>query len=241
MNEPTPELDVFIENPTSLSKKIITIALKKKREYDSLLENHGFFSHIMNGVKIRLWYLSKYNEIYSFLSNYKVKATSISGLFNEFESMCSMIALNNLLLMYAYLVEKDAASNIITREDEKMAFFNRLYHKEISIDEFNAAYGHYSLNDYELAAPRFCEYSKPEILKLSKFAKDFSSSKTIKLKDYIESENKRLFPVYCALREELRYHSLFIIMEIRTKLLELSKAKKIKNIFDIDYDKLMVL
>ena len=78
-------------------------------------------------------------------------------------------------------------------------------------------------------------------MNLAKYAKNFRTSKKIQLREYIQKKTKNLFPVYFAMREELKYCALFNISNLRFELLRLSKEEKIDNIFQINYKDLIKL
>jgi len=232
------EIEDFIENPTNLSKYLLEIVTKKKRKYDYFLKSNNFIIHTSNSIKLRIWYLNKYHEIYRFIKTFKIKEKKICGLFNEFSNISDFIALNNLLLMYAYLTEKNKSSSIITKEDEKLLLFKELYNGNISAKKFKEKYGHYALNAFELSSKRFNEYKYNQLMNLAKFLKNFKLKKKITVNECINSKNNNLFSIYSALREELKYISLQIISRLRYKLLKLEKEKNIDNIFDLTYKEL---
>ncbi|MFH1642961.1 MAG: hypothetical protein ABIC04_08765 [Nanoarchaeota archaeon] len=236
MRENINEIEDFIQNPTKLSRHLVEIVNKKKQKYDSLLRSKGFFENISINVKLRLKYLNGYKEICGFLKTFQVNGEGIVELFKEFERIADKTAINNLLLAYAYLNEKNKSPPIITKDDEKLLYFNRLYNKKISTKAFNNKYGHYALNPFELSAKRFSEYTHNELLGMAQHSKNFVLKKHTELKDYIAFENsKNLFPIYSALREELKYHALYIIHDLRFELLKLEKRKNIENIFNLSY------
>ena len=241
-------LEDFINNPTKISEHLVEIVLEIKKKYDLLLKSSNFISNFINTVKIRLWYLNKYLDIYNFLKTYKPYQMkkdkpfkNIKGLFDEFNIIYDVVSLNNLLLTYAFLVEKNKSTFIIDKEDKKLLCFKRFYNDEISEEEFKKKYGHYGLNPFELSSRRFSEYSKNELMNLAKYAKNFRTPKKIQLREYIQKKPKNLFPVYFAMREELKYRALFNISNLRFELLKLSKEEKIDNIFQINYKDLIKL
>ncbi len=235
-------LEIFVENPSKLTKKFIEIVDKKKKIYDELLKAKGFLRQIINGVKLRLWYKHKYEEIYEFVKHYDIKTDSVKGLFQEFDKIADMIFLNNMLLMYSHLTEKKKKniSRIITVEDKKMIMLKGVALKKNSCDEFKKKFGHYALNAFELSSPRFSEYNDNEIMKIAKFTKEFECKKNVELSNCIHKP-EQLFHVYSALREELRSIALLIVSKIRYKLLKVAKEKKIKNIFDLSYEDVLRL
>ncbi|MBN2423039.1 hypothetical protein JXB41_07480 [Candidatus Woesearchaeota archaeon] len=238
MTSQKTNLSDFIEHPTTLSKHLLEIIQEKTDKYDSLIKSKNIFENIIKKVKLRLKYLEEYKNIYSYISQFEIKTNDILGLFSEFSEISEKIALNNLLLIYAQISEKQEPSKIITKEDLKLSCFNKLYHKKISINEFNKEFGHYALNAFELSSRRFCEYPEKEILKLASFTINYRLKKSLKLEEAVIMKKSRLFPVYCALREELKYNALLIIKELRFELLELKKKINIRNIFSLNYNKL---
>jgi len=125
------EIEDFIENPTEISKHLIEIIIRVKKKYDTLLTSKNPIKKIINNVRIRLWYLNKYIDIYNFIHGYKhyqIKKNkplkNIENLFKEFEKIYNTISLNNLLLMYAFLTQGDRSGSIIGSEGEMKACFH---------------------------------------------------------------------------------------------------------------------
>ena len=241
-------IEDFINNPSKISEHLIKIALRTKKKYDLLLKPRNFIERLISTVKIRLWYLDKYFDIYNFLKDYKSYKTkknkpfeNIKYLFLQFDIIYNFISLNNLLLTYAFIVEKDKSAFILDKEDKKLLCFKKFYNNKISEQEFKNEYGHYALNPFELSSRRFSEYSKNELINLAKYTKNFKTFKRIELKEYIQKKRKNLFPIYFAMREELKYYALFNVNNLRFELLELSKKKKIDNIFRMSYKNLIKL
>jgi len=241
-------IEDFINKPSKISEHLVRIILKTKKKYDLLLKPRNFVKRLVNIVKIRLWYLDKYLDIYNFLKTYKpykIKSNkyfeNIKNLFFEFDKIYDLISLNNLLLTYAFIVEKNKSAFILDKEDKKLLCFKKLYDNKISEQEFKNKYGHYALNPFELSSRRFSEYSKNELINLAKYTKNFKIFKKIELKEYIQKKKKDLFPIYFAMREELKYYALLNVSNLRFELLKLSKEKKIDNIFQISYKNLIEL
>ena len=226
----------FIRNPTNMSKHILKLAQKAQDNYNHLLNPQKF----KDKIKLRLMYLNKYSEIYNFINNFLEKELprDIEHLFQELITIFDFIAINNILLTYSFLTEKNKHNLILTREDEKMEYLKKLYNNEKSFEEFKEVFGHYALNPFELSSKRFSEYSREEIMKISKFLKEFELNKTISLGDYLKNKKKHLFAVYSTLREELKYIALLVISNLRFELIKIQKERKIKNIFDMSLDDL---
>jgi len=236
---PTESFEDFIEDPSPLSRHLVKLVLSKKQKYDRLFESKNFFSK----VKLRMHYQNQHRDIYNFICSYRRKdlpaektIQTIDLLFDELAAVFDAIALNNLLLTYAFLVEKNKSNPILTKEEEKLLSLKKLYTGELSREEFNRAFGHYALNSYELSSKRFCEYSEEEILALARFLDDFNIRKTTTLDEFMRTEAKNLFPAYSSLREELKYISLWIVQDLRFNFLKLASENNISNIFDMDYD-----
>ena len=226
--------DDFIENPTNMSKHILELAKRSQNKYNLLLHPR----RLRDKVKLRLLYLNEYSRVYLFINNFLKKdlPDDIDNLIKELTNIFDHVALNNILLAYSFLIEKNKENPILTREDEKLLYLKKLYNNEISFKEFNNVFGHYALNPFELSSKRFNEYSKKEIMRISKFLKEFDSNKKISLKDYLENKKKNLFAIYSTLREELKYIALLVINNLRLKFLKIQKKEKIKDIFNMSYD-----
>jgi hypothetical protein len=234
MDETNYLFEDFIKNPTNMTNFVLTLAKKSQDSYNHLLYTKKF----KDKIKLRLLYLNKYPEIYAFINNFKKKDLSneIENLFNELMKIFNYIALNNILLNYSFLINKDKRNPILTKEDEKLLSLRKLYNEEISLKEFNSMFGHYALNPFELSSRRFSEYSNEEMKKIGKFLNGFEVNKKYSLKDYLKRRKRNLFAIYSTLREELKYCALLIISNIRFKLIKIQKYNKIKNIFEMDYN-----
>jgi len=228
------EFDEFIINPTELSKHIIELATQAKIKHDELL----YSKKLKDQIKLRLLYLNEYQNIYNFINTFdRTKLTEdTNSLFIELEKIFNYIAINNILLAYAFLSEKSKINPIITKEDEKMIYLKKIYNNEILIEEFKKMFGHYALNAFELSSKRFSEYSKGELMKISKFLKDYQLNKNISIKEYLKNKKKSRFAIYSVLREELKYIALFVINDLRFSFIKLAKEKQIKDIFNMNYD-----
>jgi hypothetical protein len=228
------EFDEFIVNPTNLSKYIINLAEKSHEKYSPLISS----GKLKDKIKLRLLYLNEYQNIFNFTESFEKNKlpNEIDLLFVELEKIFDYIAINNIFLAYAFVGEKNKINPIITKEDEKMLYLKKLYKNEILLKEFNEMFGHYALNAFEISSRRFSEYSKSELIKISKFLKNYQLNKDISIKEYLKNKKKNKFAVYSTLREELRYIALIVVSKLRLKFVELAKEKKIKNIFDMKYN-----
>lgn len=235
-------LSDFLKNPSNASKQILKIAKVKQNEYDLLLKRKGFLTSIISGVKIRLWYMDKYLEIYKFIQIFQINPKyNIEELFNDLADVFEQIALNNLLLTYASLIEKESKSNIETKEDLKLKYLSMLYNNTISKKQFDDKFGHHCINPFELKSKRFSEMTNIEINNIAILLKRFKQIKKGSLKEQIQNNPKNKFAIYSALREELKDCALKIISGIRFKCLKLQKVKKIKNIFELNYKEIIQL
>jgi len=224
----------FVTNPSEITKKLVEIVLKLSDKYESELKKN-VFKKFINQVKLRLYLKQGYLEYYSFLKKYKLKDLDLKELFDEFEKLYDKLIFNNFALAYAFVLEKDVKSPILTKEDEKILFLKKLYDKKITKKQFDKEFGHYALNAYELSSKRFEEYSDEELMKIARLTKNIKINK-IKLEDYTD---KKVIPVLIALRELAKYNILFIVKEIRYKLLRIAKKNNIKNVFDESYSKII--
>ncbi|MFP4189763.1 MAG: hypothetical protein ACLFSL_01860, partial [Candidatus Woesearchaeota archaeon] len=146
---------------------------------------------------------------------------------------------NNILLAYAMAMEKNHESSIITREDEKLISLKKLAEGEISREEFNEEFGHHALNPLEVSSERFREYSDKKLKMMAENIPEPKTEGKIGIEEYIKNKPKRLFPIYNALREELKDRGIMIISELRKRLLELEKQHKIKDIFSKSYEEVI--
>jgi len=237
MTEIIDNFDEFISKPTNISKSIILFAKKAEEKYSYLIKKPKF----KDKIKLRLLYLNKYSEIYKYCCDYNTKndfSTNIISLFKEIEEIFGHIALNNILLSYSFITEKNLQNPIITKEDQKLDYLKKLYNKEINIDSFIDKFGHYAINGFELSSRRFSEFSKEELLKIGSYLKSFKIKKNQTLEQYLKDNKKILYPIYATLKEELKYIALLVINKIHFKLKEIQKKNKIKNIFNLSYDDL---
>ncbi|MFW6230587.1 MAG: hypothetical protein ACOC32_01030 [Nanoarchaeota archaeon] len=224
----------FIRDPSEISKHLVSIAKKKAKKYNDILgEKKGFIAGIRRGIKVRMWYLQKYHDIMDYLEGFSISETSVEGLFSRFEEIADYIALNNVILSYAYLVEKTKTSDILTKEEERLLLLDAIRQEEQDPDALRDEFGHYALNPFELSAKRFNEYTDKEIKKLASLT-EFSTEKTKTLKT-CDPDSERKYALYTALREELRYHALRIVAALREQLEAMQKKTK-KNIYSMTYE-----
>jgi hypothetical protein len=226
------------ENPTSLTEHFLNIMKNVIVAYKEQFSQKDFKKFIFL-VKLRVKYLQKYQEIFE-ISQKTSLASGIKELEQQFVELSKNVALNNVILTYAHQVEKETFSDIITVEDRKHQAFAYLASKKISLEHFKHQFGHHALNPFELSEKRFSEYSQKELLKIASFMDGFVLEKKTPLREAIEHPNQ-LFPVYAALREELRDKLLLILAEIRKECLSLQKKHSIEDIFSKSYDEVLHL
>jgi uncharacterized membrane protein YgaE (UPF0421/DUF939 family) len=232
MHSLVKEKEIIIENPCKADEEIIRIIENNSKKYNSFLVRKGFFSNIISGVKLRLMYKTKYIEIKKYVDSFSYNNKKITLLLKKIDEISSYIAINNLLLAYAFLTEKKRGKNIITKEDEKLENFKNLYDGVISVKEFKKYLGHYGFDNFSVQSEKFREYEDEKLKKLSEFNKDWKLINKIEYEDYIKKYENMKYPIYKYLREELKYLILKIIYEVRLKLLEI--YKKQKDVFSLE-------
>ncbi|MBT4352307.1 hypothetical protein HOD20_07275 [archaeon] len=238
----------FIQNPSKLSNKFIKIIKKLNQRIENSLTKKSVVNKIKKIVNFEMYMYHGYKKYYSYLINYDLKQklkkhTTVKGkfkmLFAKFEKLYEQIMFNNIVLAYTYSKDKSKKNIILTKDEEKIIYFKKLYEGDILVDEFNEYFGHFSLNPYELSQKRFREYSKDELMNLASFTKNYVVSCNKKLKYYIDGNNKHIFSILVGLRELGKYKSLLIVDEIRKISKQIETDYKIKNIFQMSYDQII--
>jgi len=229
-----------LEHPSRLSEHLAGMVDKHKTKYRKKYCS-GFIRKFIGQAKLQLLYLDGYQKIIEFIKSYKVKG-SIKALFKQFDGIADRLALCELLLAHAFVAEKHSVEKVvipvITKEDMKQKALADLYSGKISVRRFKSDFGQYAKHPFELSSRRFHEYSKSELIGLAEKSDCRILDNKMSLDKYIKGK-KPLFPIYAALREELRYLALLAVSELRSQLLELQKQKDIDNIFDMGYDEII--
>jgi len=127
-------------------------------------------------------------------------------------------------------------------EDKKIVFLKKLYKKEITFKQFNCKFGHYALNAYELSSKRFEEYTEKELLSIAELVSNIEIKDKMELEEQIhlkKNNKEKKISILIALRELAKYNVLFIIRNLRYRLLEIEKEHNIKDIFSKSYDEII--
>ncbi len=229
----------FIRQPSKFSEHTLKIAKEAAEKHKDLMDQKSFLDKLKKGTKLRLAYLNRYDETMSFVKDFKIKGEDIESLYKDFETLADEIAFNNILLAYAMAVEKEYDASILTKEDEKLIALKELKSGKILREDFNKTFGHHGLNPFEVSSERFSEYSDKKLMMMAENIPEPKTEGKSTLKAYLEKRPKRLFPVYNALREELRDKGIMVIAEIRKSLLDIQEEHKIKDIFSKSYEEVV--
>jgi len=231
------------DQPSRLSEHLAEMVDKHKTRYRKRYCS-GFIRQFIGQAKLQLLYLDEYQNILEFAKSYRVKKGSIRDMFKQFDEIADRLALSELLLGHAFVAEKHSVDKIripvITKEDMKHMALADLSSGKIDVRRFKSEFGHYAENPFELSCKRFHEYGTSRLMELAEDSKDHKLDNKMTLDRYIKKKQP-LFPIYAALREELRYLALLVVSELRSGLLELQKQKKIDNVFDTDPDEVISL
>ncbi len=227
-----------------MTKHLIKIVLKLNDKYESLLKAKSIIKKFKITFKIKMYLNSGYFGFYLFLKDYKIPNYNSGGvrklelLFKEFEKIYDKIIFNNLVLAHAYVTSKEISSIIFTMEDKKVLFLQKLYHNEITMEQFIKNFGHCALNAYELSSRRFEEYSYEELVSIARIASNFEIKEKIPLEDYMSSDSKREIPILIALRELAKYKIIFLVRDIRYGLLQFAQANGIQDMCSKSFEEI---
>jgi len=227
------DLSEYIINPTRLSKDLIEkIFIEKTKFYIANFNKKSMIGKIVSTFKISFLYVTSYVKDIDFLEKYKYKKYyRFQDIINELVMLANKVVLNNILLTYAFKIEKTKQQPVYTKSDLLYYDLVKLYQGKINYDHFRKKFGHYANNEYELSNKRYYELPNKELMNIAKIASKGRRTEKVKISKYLKNTNNKLFPVYNYLREEYKYLILLYFKDLRSFLLKLQKDKKIKNIF----------
>jgi len=236
------DISELISHPSPASKKVIKIIKSIYYDYQKKLTQKNL-RRLIFITKIKLYQKQNYKQLYLYLKNYQIllpstlsKSNQLKILFSEFSKLQQKLIFNNFALAsLASLNQFPTTSNILTIEDEKIIYLQKIANNQISRLLFNKKFGHYALNPYELSEPRFTEYKSSQLKKLAKLTLNINIKSKKKLENYIKSEPANHLAILIGLRELFKSTSLKVIKQIRDILLLIEKEQRIDNIFNLSY------
>jgi len=239
-------INELIYNPTFASKKIVGIIVTINNSYQKKLDQN-LLSKIIFLTQLKLYQKQNYLHFYNFLNDYQVLPLNISSLqsqislhLNEFTAIQKKIIFNNFALADLALNKKSSINfDILTIEEEKIIYFQKLAKKQISYSRFINKFGHLALNPYELAEKRFSEYKPTALLKIAKLTQNIKIKPKKSLKQYLNSKSINQFVALVGIRELAKFNALKNIQQIRNLLLKLARQKKINNIFKYSFNQIL--
>ncbi len=241
------DIDEFVQNPSKITKHLIYIVGNLTEKHNLSLKNKSFIKKISNEFKIIFYIKKGFFNYYYHLINYKVPKSKTSKiekliiLFNEFEKEYDKIIFNNIALVHILSRTKHIQNPILTMEEKKNIYLNKLLYNKITSTTFLKKFGHYAINPYEFSSKRFREYKKIELLKIARLTINLKKQKKQELKEYLKRKNINNYAVLISLKELAKYKILFLVAEIRNVLQEISIDYKINNIFNRFYDEILKL
>lgn len=230
------DLSEYIINPTKLSKDLIEkIFIEQIDDFKSKFNKKGLVGRIVNTFKIYYLYVTSYINDIDFLEKYKYKKYHrFQDIINELIILANKVILNNIVLTYAFKIEKTKHQPVYTKSDLLYDYLVKLGLGKINYNQFRRKFGHYANNEYELSNKRYNELSNKELMDIAKIASKGNRVNKLKISKYLKSTNNKLFPIYNYLREEYKYLILLYIKDLRLFLLKIQKDKIIKDIFSLN-------
>jgi len=195
----------MIDKPSALALDLAEILLTQKEKVNRRYLPKGILRFVKNS---RLYRLDKKARgiITGFIDDF-TPADKIPGLLDQYEAICTHLAITELLIAYSHMTEGKSPLPF-TKTDEMHVLFKKAL-EDRETGELRTRFGHFAKNPFDPASRRYSEYTDDELLSVAK--------------DYQDTEEKedtdKSIPAYAALREELRYCALFVIAGIRQKLL----------------------
>jgi len=231
-------LDEFVFNPTFLTRSILNNTLLPQLiKYKQKYTIKNFSKKLILVIQLTKLYYSDYRCLYDFIieNNKKIDLVcDIRSVLEKIRELFDKILLINILIQYGFQKEKIINAVISSTAERMRSDFYKLSEKKITPKTFKKRFGHYSTNEYELAAPRYAEYEDKELLEFANqiFKKQkFKELQTMTYNDYTRGTIKYLLPVYIFLREEFKSLNLRYLFKL--KIMLSNKYGKIKYNKDI--------
>jgi len=202
-------LDDMTDRPSILALDLADLLVTQKEKVRHKYFPKGVLKFVKN---IKLYNLyKKANKIVSEFTETFKPAKDMPGLLDQFEAICTHLAVVEQLIAYSRSIEGDSPLPETKTDKMKQMLANITTG---TLAEFKKEFGHYAEKPFEPACRRYSEYDDNEILKLaSKYS----------YKPKTTPNTKKLYPVYVSLREELRYCALLIVTGIRNILVKQNK------------------
>jgi hypothetical protein len=159
---------------------------------------------------------------------------------------------NNLALSAFYFKNKIKIENKtfrtpVTYEEQSKFFLQKLYANPTYLTKFKNKFAYYAMNNYELAAKRFAEYSDVELLKLSRLTKDLKL-RPLKINFNVDDQfinnpltDRDIYWNLLVIREVAKDVSIKIVALIRQKVLSIAQTQHIIKPFQLKWQKLLAL
>lgn len=237
----------FIYEPTKLSQHFSRWVSKTSLEYEKKLRG-PFFTRIHFHSSLMLYKRHKFRETYYSLETFCLPEL-VSGRKNRlqqlellFRDIYSTLMFNNVAL--AQLVQRDELHVVAkTAENERIeALVKIAVGNEVACRNFKQRFGHYALNAYELAEPRFSEYDCDQLatlaLPLKKLVIDYEKPT---MSDYFSSTTGAASITHLVgVRELGKSCALQIVSALRNELNEVGKTSSLtKTVYEYEWDKLL--
>lgn len=249
------DFDEFIYQPTPLSShlkdslKVLysnKISPIKKNFFKKLLFQLSMLTYLKVSHVATFKKLKKIDDLIKLQTN----NFSLANLEKSFLEVQNLLIDNNLSLSIFYLRNKTKIeSNFIhapfTFEEQSKLFLKMIQSDSSYIEKFKKQFGYYSMNNYELASRRFSEYSKTEILKLSKLTANLPMR--IKKTDldvleqfvYNPVSDKEIYGNILVIRDMAKDISIRIIALLRRRVLEIANLHRIAEPFQCRWEELL--
>jgi hypothetical protein len=237
----------LIYRPTKLSQHFSKWVSKESHLYEKKIRG-SFFTRVQLHCSLMIYKRHKFREVYYSLCKFDLpeladdrrgKLQQLELLFKEVQST---LMINNLAL--AKLSQHEELHVLAkTIENERIEALARVAADgESACHNFKHRFGHYALNAYELAEPRFSEYVCDQLVALANPLKKlaFNLDKPT-MSDYFNSTTGSASITHLiGIRELGKSCALQVVAALRSELNDIDTTDSLaKTIYEYDWDKLL--
>jgi len=250
------DFDEFLYDPTPLSAyfkhqiKLLyqkKIASLKNNAWRRLLFQFNLLSYAKLNHQAAFNQLKKINQQVNFLTDYSLAESMILFLKTQEILMNNNLALSVFYLKNKIKIENKSFHTPLTFEEQSKLFLQMIQKKPTYLTKFKKQFAHYSMNNYELAARRFAEYSDVELLILAKFTKDLKL-RAVKINSNVADQLiinpltvQDIYWNLLLIRDVAKDVSIKIVALIRQKVLVIAETRHIADPFQLEWKNLLKL
>lgn len=252
------DLNEFLPNPTSLSQHLRDIVCFLYRERESQFTSRSFIKRMYSVIELQSYLKLTHTNLLANLKKIDFHLSvpnsvwTLESLLAEFTLIQRKLILNNFALSYFYLqntkkIETKTFRAPYLLEEESKTLLKDFADGKVTREEFILKFGHFSLNNYEIAEKRFSEYSRKELQQIGNLMIGMIQRRLDRNSDYFQQfcnnpiSDQEIYSNLLLIRDFSKYISVKIIAMLRERVMVVSKKQKVMNPFKYKWDELVTI